>query len=253
MANTIYDIPLRRIDGKAASLADYAGDVLLIVNVASQCGKTPQYEGLESLYKTKRDKGFAVLGFPCNQFDGQEPGTEAEIAEFCRSVYGVDFPMFSKLDVKGPEQHPLYKALTAAQPTRSLSPAVASPKPVEGDVRWNFEKFLVSSRRPYRRPLRPGRDARRRRAHRCDREGTVGATLNLDEEETGLMRTIIALIAAVAACAVLVSPAGAASFDCNKATAPDEIAICANPDLSALDSEMGGLWFAYSSSHSSWA
>ena len=144
MANTIYDIPLRRIDGKDASLADYKGDVLLIVNVASQCGKVVQYEGLEALYKAKHDKGFAVLGFPCNQFDGQEPGTEADIEQFCRTVYGVDFPMFSKLDVKGPEQHPLYKALTTAQPKRSLSPAVASPKPADGDVRWNFEKFLVS-------------------------------------------------------------------------------------------------------------
>ncbi len=143
MTGPIHDIPLRRIDGKEASLADYAGDVLLIVNVASQCGKTPQYEGLEALYKAKQDKGFAVLGFPCNQFDGQEPGTEAEIEQFCRTIYGVDFPMFSKLDVKGPGQHPLYKALTEAQPKRSLSPAVASPKPVEGDVRWNFEKFLV--------------------------------------------------------------------------------------------------------------
>ena len=144
--------------------------MLLIVNVASQCGKTPQYEGLEALYKAKHDKGFAVLGFPCNQFGGQEPGTEAEIEEFCRTVYGVDFPMFAKLDVKGPEQHPLYKALTEAQPKRSLSPAVASPKPVEGDVRWNFEKFLVSRDGARRRPLRPGRDAGRRRAHRRHRE-----------------------------------------------------------------------------------
>lgn len=144
MASRIYDIPLRRIDGKPATLRDYAGDVLLIVNVASQCGKTPQYEGLEALYRKKRGNGFAVLGFPCNQFDGQEPGSEDEIAEFCRTVYGVDFPMFAKIDVKGPGQHPLYKALTEAQPRRQLSPAIANPKPVEGDVRWNFEKFLVS-------------------------------------------------------------------------------------------------------------
>ena len=122
MASAIYDIPLRRIDGKPATLGDYAGDVILIVNVASQCGKTPQYEGLEALYKAKHDKGFAVLGFPCNQFGGQEPGTEAEIAEFCRTIYGVDFPMFAKLDVKGPEQHPLYKALTEAQPKRRAQP-----------------------------------------------------------------------------------------------------------------------------------
>jgi glutathione peroxidase len=144
MAGPIYDIPLRRIDGSPATLAEHAGEVLLIVNVASQCGKTPQYEGLESLYRTHREQGFAVLGFPCNQFGEQEPGSEAEIEEFCRSVYGVDFPMFAKLEVKGPGQHPLYRALTEAQPRRMLSPAVRNPKPAEGDVRWNFEKFLVA-------------------------------------------------------------------------------------------------------------
>jgi glutathione peroxidase len=144
MASAIYDIPLRRIDGKPATLGEYAGDVILIVNVASKCGLTPQYEGLEALYKAKHDQGLAVLGFPSNQFGEQEPGTEAQINEFCRTVYGVDFPMFSKLDVKGPEQHALYKALTEAQPKRTLSPAIANPRPVEGDVRWNFEKFLVS-------------------------------------------------------------------------------------------------------------
>jgi len=144
MASPLYDIPLKRIDGKDATLGDYQGDVLLIVNVASQCGKTPQYEGLEALYSARKDDGFAVLGFPCNQFGEQEPGTEAEIESFCRSVYGVDFPMFSKLEVKGPDQHPLYKALVAAQPKRTLDPDAANPKPAEGDVRWNFEKFLVS-------------------------------------------------------------------------------------------------------------
>jgi glutathione peroxidase len=144
MASALYDIPLRRIDGKAATLRDYSGDVLLIVNVASQCGKTPQYEGLEALYEAKHGEGVAVLGFPCNQFGEQEPGTEDEIVQFCRSVYGVDFPMFAKLEVKGPGQHPLYAALTAAQPKRQVSPAVANPKPAEGDVRWNFEKFLVA-------------------------------------------------------------------------------------------------------------
>ena len=140
----LYDIALEKIDGTPGSLADYAGDVLLIVNVASQCGKTPQYQGLESLYETRRDRGFAVLGFPSNQFDGQEPGSNDEIAAFCRSIYGVQFPMFAKLDVKGPDQHPLYRLLTEAQPKRSLSPAVRGRKPVDGDVRWNFEKFLVS-------------------------------------------------------------------------------------------------------------
>ncbi len=141
MAASIYDIPLRRIDGTDASLGEQAGSVMLVVNVASKCGKTPQYEGLEKLYESRRDKGFAVLGFPSNQFGGQEPGTEGEIEEFCRTVYGVKFPMFSKLDVKGPDQHPLYKALTEAQPERVTVPG-KEPKPGR-DVRWNFEKFLI--------------------------------------------------------------------------------------------------------------
>jgi glutathione peroxidase len=144
LATSIYDIPLRRIDGKPATLEEYRGDVMLIVNVASKCGLTPQYDGLEALYREKHGEGLDVLGFPCNQFGGQEPGTEGEIAEFCRLTYGVEFPMFSKLDVKGPDQHPLYTALTAAQPQRTLSPRIANPKPAEGDVRWNFEKFLVA-------------------------------------------------------------------------------------------------------------
>lgn len=147
MTNSLYDIAVRRIDGNEASLRDYAGSVLLIVNVASQCGKTPQYEGLEEMYKKYRDKGFTVLGFPSNQFKGQEPGTNEEIAEFCRTVYGVDFPMFAKIDVNGPERHALYSVLTEAQPTRQMSPATekAGKKPVPGpDVRWNFEKFLVN-------------------------------------------------------------------------------------------------------------
>jgi glutathione peroxidase len=146
MTRPLYDIALRRIDGTPATLGEYAGSVLMIVNVASQCGKTPQYEGLEQLYETYRDKGFAVLGFPSNQFDGQEPGTNEEIAEFCRTVYGVAFPMFAKVDVKGPEQHPLYRELTAAQPKRRLSPTVVKMGKKEhpgSDVRWNFEKFLI--------------------------------------------------------------------------------------------------------------
>jgi glutathione peroxidase len=144
MTAPIYNIATRRIDGKDGTLADFAGEVLLVVNVASQCGKTPQYEGLEALYEKNKDKGFAVLGFPSNQFGEQEPGSDEEIATFCRSVYGVAFPMFSKVDVKGPGQHPLYKLLAAAQPERQLSPAVRNPKPAAGDVRWNFEKFLVA-------------------------------------------------------------------------------------------------------------
>lgn len=131
MTASLYDIPLKRIDGQPATLADYKGDVLLIVNVASKCGLTPQYDGLEKLYAEHKAEGFDVLGFPCNQFMGQEPGSEAEIAEFCRLTYGVQFPMFAKLDVNGADRHPLYKALIDAQPA-------------EGDIRWNFEKFLVA-------------------------------------------------------------------------------------------------------------
>jgi glutathione peroxidase len=128
---SLYDIPVKRIDGQPATLADYKGDVLLIVNVASKCGLTPQYDGLEKLYAEHKAEGFGVLGFPCNQFMGQEPGTEAEIEEFCRLTYGVQFPMFGKIDVNGPGRHPLYKALIDAQPA-------------DGDIRWNFEKFLVA-------------------------------------------------------------------------------------------------------------
>lgn len=141
MPAPLFDIPVRRIDGTDTTLADYAGSVLLVVNVASQCGKTPQYEGLEALYAANRDRGFAVLGFPCNQFDGQEPGTEAEILDFCRSVYGVDFPMFAKVDVKGPGQHPIYRLLTQAQPTRIVAPGKGARPGSE--IRWNFEKFVI--------------------------------------------------------------------------------------------------------------
>lgn len=131
MSASLYDIPLKRIDGTATTLEAYAGDVLLIVNVASKCGLTPQYDGLEKLYAEHKAEGLDVLGFPCNQFAGQEPGTEADIAEFCRLTYGVDFPMFAKIEVNGPGRHPLYEALIEAQPA-------------DGDIRWNFEKFLVS-------------------------------------------------------------------------------------------------------------
>jgi glutathione peroxidase len=147
MKSPLQEIPLQRIDGKKTTLADYDGKVLLIVNVASKCGKTPQYDGLEKLYGTYRDKGLVVLGFPANDFDGQESGTNEEIQEFCRSVYGVDFPMFSKIAVRGKEQSPLYRALTEAQPTRTLSDKPepnAVKKLPEKDVRWNFEKFLIS-------------------------------------------------------------------------------------------------------------
>ena len=127
----VYRFTLPRIDGDPESLGRYRGQVLLLVNVASRCGLTPQYDGLESLYDRYRDRGFAVLGFPANDFASQEPGTEAEIADFCRSTYGVRFPMFSKIHVRGDEIHPLYRYLTS------------QPAPVGGDVRWNFQKYLV--------------------------------------------------------------------------------------------------------------
>ena len=124
------DFKVKNIDGKEVSLDKYKGKVVLIVNVASQCGLTPQYEGLQKLYSEKKDKGFVVLGFPANEFGKQEPGTNEEIKEFCTSKYNVGFDMFSKIVVKGKGQAPLYKYLT----TKS--------KPA-GDVKWNFEKFLI--------------------------------------------------------------------------------------------------------------
>ncbi|MCA1822859.1 MAG: glutathione peroxidase [Mycobacteriales bacterium] len=132
---TIYDVPLRTLSGEPTSLREHKGKALLIVNVASKCGFTPQYAGLEKLHETYRDRGFSVLGFPCNQFKGQEPGTAEEIAEFCSLTYGVTFPLYEKLDVKGDAQHPLYAELTQATDADGVA----------GDVQWNFEKFLVSA------------------------------------------------------------------------------------------------------------
>ncbi len=131
---TIYDHPVQALGGDAADLHDFEGKVALVVNVASKCGLTPQYEGLEKLQKAYGDKGFTVLGFPCNQFLGQEPGTSDEIATFCSVTYGVTFPMFEKIDVNGEEQDPLYAELTQ----------VPDAEGVAGDVQWNFEKFLVT-------------------------------------------------------------------------------------------------------------
>lgn len=128
---SITDIPLKDIDGKPTTLKAYEGKVLLLVNVASRCGNTPQYKAMEELYRKYKDQGLVVMGFPCNDFGAQEPGTNAEIKEFCTSKYDVSFPMFDKLHVKGPEQHPLYTALTGKDG--------AFP----GDVKWNFGKFLV--------------------------------------------------------------------------------------------------------------
>jgi glutathione peroxidase len=146
MAALLYDIPVRRIDGGETSLGVFAGEVLLVVNVASKCGLTPQYDGLEKLYATCHGRGFEVLGFPCNQFMGQEPGTEKEIAEFCRLTYGVDFPMFAKIDVNGETRHPLYRELIAEAPVRmhnAVSREKGHDRNTSPDIRWNFEKFLV--------------------------------------------------------------------------------------------------------------
>jgi len=151
MANALTQIPLNRLDGSADSLANHAGKVLLIVNVASKCGLTPQYEGLETLYKDKADRGFEVLGFPANDFGAQEPGTHEEIAEFCKLNYGVSFPLFAKADVTGPAKQPLYAALTQAMPAKQ-GPAEEFREKLKGygmtptqdpEVLWNFEKFLI--------------------------------------------------------------------------------------------------------------
>ncbi|MFJ9442141.1 glutathione peroxidase [Kitasatospora sp. NPDC101235] len=131
---SLYDIPLHTLAGEAASLADYKGKALLIVNVASKCGLTPQYTGLENLQKRYAGRGFTVLGFPCNQFAGQEPGSAEEIQSFCSTTYGVTFPLFEKIDVNGDGRHPLYQQLTQ----------VADAEGQAGDVSWNFEKFLIS-------------------------------------------------------------------------------------------------------------
>ena len=130
---TLSDFTETRLLGGAAPLSDYAGKVVLIVNVASHCGNTPQYEGLEALYEKYQDRGLAVLGFPCNQFGGQEPGTNAQIAQFCSSTYKVKFPMFAKIEVNGQNAAPLYKHLTALE----TQPAK------KGNITWNFEKFIV--------------------------------------------------------------------------------------------------------------
>jgi glutathione peroxidase len=138
----IYRHEARTLDGRDVSLEAYRGQVLLIVNTASKCGFTPQYAGLEALWLRFRDRGFAVLGFPCNQFGKQEPGDEAEIATFCSTTYPVSFPMFSKIDVNGPEAHPLYETLKAGAPGLLGSKA----------IKWNFTKFLVDrSGRPVER------------------------------------------------------------------------------------------------------
>jgi glutathione peroxidase len=130
----IYDADVQALDGGPADLSDYQGKAVLIVNVASQCGLTPQYAGLQQLHDEYGDRGFAVLGFPCNQFGAQEPGTSDEIKQFCETSYGITFPMFAKVEVNGEGRHALYDQLTA----------VADDEGQAGDIQWNFEKFLIS-------------------------------------------------------------------------------------------------------------
>jgi glutathione peroxidase len=130
---TIYDIPVKTLTGDESSLGALAGKTLLVVNVASKCGLTPQYTALEALQEQFAPRGFSVVGFPCNQFMGQEPGTAEEIAEFCSTSYGVTFPMFEKIEVNGDDRHPIYQELTA----------VSDASGEAGDVQWNFEKFLL--------------------------------------------------------------------------------------------------------------
>lgn len=153
MTTALESISVRTIDGQPSSLASYAGKVRLVVNVASKCGLTPQYEGLEALYRQYKDRGFEVLGFPANEFGAQEPGTEEEIKSFCSTTYDVSFPMFAKIVVKGQGQHPLYAELTT-QKTEALSlpgtdfrgklKGYGVPLGAPNDILWNFEKFLVS-------------------------------------------------------------------------------------------------------------
>lgn len=133
-AKSVYDFTMKSIDGKDVKLADYRGKVLLLVNTASQCGYTPQYKGLQAIYQKYQGDGFLVLGFPANNFGGQEPGTNEEIKQFCTMRYKVTFPMFAKISVKGDDQHPLYQYLTSKQTSPQFG----------GDIAWNFNKFLVS-------------------------------------------------------------------------------------------------------------
>ena len=150
MSESLYDIPLQKIDGSKATLGEHKGNVLLVVNVASKCGLTPQYTGLEKLHESYRDRGFSVVGFPANDFGAQEPGTNAEIQEFCTTNFGVQFPMYSKIQVTGADKHPLYGLLTKAQPKTANRDAMEKQLKGYGmtptsapEVLWNFEKFLV--------------------------------------------------------------------------------------------------------------
>ena len=153
MSTPIQKVPVRRITGEDTNLGEYAGKVLLVVNVASKCGLTKQYESLEKLYRQYRDRGLVVAGFPANDFKGQEPGTNAEIESFCTSNFGVDFPLFEKITVVGEGKHPLYKELIAAQPKAISTSEVHFSENLKGygiqtnpepEILWNFEKFVVA-------------------------------------------------------------------------------------------------------------
>jgi len=152
MTAALFDLPVATLDGLPTTLRPWLGKVLLVVNTASKCGLTPQYEVLVGLYRRYKDRGFEVLGFPANDFAGQEPGTNEEIATFCSTTFGVDFPMFSKIAVTGPDKHPLYKALTTEKPEARALPGSDFRAALRGhgitpteppEVLWNFEKFLI--------------------------------------------------------------------------------------------------------------
>jgi len=152
MKHTVYEFSAQRITGEKVSLGNFEGKVLLIVNVASECGLTPQYEGLEKIYEEFKDQGFEILGFPANEFGAQEPGTNEEIQEFCQTRFGVKFPMFEKIVVKGKGQHPLYHFLTEQRPSAQMNPGSSFEeklakhgikKETAKDITWNFEKFLI--------------------------------------------------------------------------------------------------------------
>lgn len=152
MSTDLFSIPVKKIDGTDTNLGEFNGNALLVVNVASKCGLTPQYESLERLYENYRDKGLQVLGFPANNFLAQEPGTEEEIQAFCSTNYGVTFPLFSKISVTGEDKHPLYEALTKERPGVDIDNGDSFQKDLEGygqfkdeprDILWNFEKFLI--------------------------------------------------------------------------------------------------------------
>lgn len=152
MSTSIYNFSAKNINGTNINLDSYKGKVLLVVNVASKCGLTPQYEGMEKVFEKYQSQGFEVLGFPANEFEGQEPGTNAEIQEFCRANFGVKFPMFEKIVVKGEGQHPLYKYLTEAEPVAKKNAGQDFEEVLKGygihrenktDILWNFEKFLI--------------------------------------------------------------------------------------------------------------